>query len=103
MKLPKQIKSYCKNCKKTTLQKLTLVKTGTKRGSLKRGSIQRAMKRGRGLGHGNKGRWGSKPNKPKRSGFKGGSKMATFKLTCSVCSKMSNQTLRRAKKVELQQ
>lgn len=102
MKFPKQIKSYCKHCKKSTLHKVNPLKTGTKRGSLKRGSIQRAMKRGRGNGFGNKGRWGSKPNKPKRSGFKGGSKMASFKLTCSVCNKMNNRTLSRAKKVELQ-
>lgn len=102
MKLPKQIKSYCKNCKKTTLKKVSPIKTGTKRGSLKRGSIQRGMKRGRGLGFGNKGRWGSKPTKPKRSGFKGGSKMSTFKLICTVCNKMQMLTLSRAKKVELQ-
>lgn len=102
MKFPKQIKSYCKQCNKSTLFKASQLKTGTKRGSLKRGSIQRAAKRGRGIGVGNLGRWGSKPTKPKRSGFKGGSKMASFKLTCSVCSKSKNFTMARARKVELQ-
>lgn len=99
--MPKQIKSYCKTCKKTTLKKVGAIKTGTKRGSLKRGSIQRAMRRGRGIGHGNKGRWGSKPTKPKRSGFNEGSRMATFRLICSVCNKGNMLTLSRAKKVEL--
>ena len=70
MKLPKQIKRYCKFCKKHTVQKITQLKTGTKRGSLKKGSIQRAMRRGLGRGYGNKGRWGSKPTKPKRTGAK---------------------------------
>lgn len=102
MKFPKQIKDYCKHCKKTTLQKVTQLKTGTKRGALKRGSIQRARKRGLGRGVGNLGRWGSKPSKPKRSGFKGGSKKASFKLTCSVCNKSKNLILSRARKVEMQ-
>ncbi|MBU0929930.1 MAG: hypothetical protein KJ623_02565 [Nanoarchaeota archaeon] len=101
MKLPKQIKDYCKHCNKTTIHKVGAIKTGTKRGSLKKGSIQRAMRRGRGIGFGNKGRWGSKPTKPKRSGFNEGSKMATFRLSCSVCNKGKQLTLSRAKKVEL--
>lgn len=101
MKFPKQIKAYCKNCKKTTLQKVAQLKTGTKRGALKRGSIQRARKRGRGRGVGNLGRWGSKPTKAKRSGFKGGSKATSFKLSCSVCNKGSNLILARSRKVEL--
>lgn len=102
MKFPKQAKVYCKHCNKTTLHKVSPLKTGTKRGSLKRGSIQRARKRGRGRGFGNVGRWGSRPTKPKRSGVKGGSKMAAFRLTCSVCGKSCGLALARAKKVELQ-
>jgi len=102
MKFPKQIKSYCKHCKTATLFKVSQIKTGTKRGALKRGSIQRARKRGRGRGYGNVGKWGSKPSKPKRSGFKGGSKRASFKLTCSICNKSKNFIMARARKVELQ-
>jgi len=100
MKVPKAVKRYCKKCKKSTTHKVVLVKSGTKRGSLKKGSIQRAKKRGRGVGAGNKGRWGSKPTKPKRTGIKG-SKKLNLKLTCSVCSKSSLRIGSRAKKIEL--
>lgn len=101
MKFPKQIKTFCRHCNKSTLHKVSSLKTGTKRGSLKKGSIQRARKRGRGRGFGNVGRWGSRPTKPKRSGAKGGSKMAAFKITCGVCNKSRGLTLSRAKKVEM--
>lgn len=100
MKIPKKIKKHCKHCRKNTDHKVSQVKTGTKRGSLKRGSIQRAQKRGRGVGAGNKGRWGSKPTKPKRTGAKS-SKKLTLKLTCLVCNKSLIKTGSRAKKVEL--
>ena len=100
--MPKQIKSYCKTCKKTTLKKVSVIKTGTKRGSLKRGSIQRSMKRGLGRGFGNKGRWGSKPTKPKRTGAKT-SKKLYIKFTCKKCNKSTmNKGGRRTKKVELE-
>ena len=102
MKLPKQIKSYCKFCRRTTLKKVSPIKTGTKRGSLKRGSIKRSMKRGLGRGFGNKGRWGSKPTKPKRTGAKT-SKKLYIKYTCKKCNKSTmNKGGTRTKKVELE-
>ena len=69
MKIPKARKVYCPTCNKHTNHKTSEVK-GKNRGTLKRGSIARARWRGRGQGAGNKGRWGSKPTKPKRSGSK---------------------------------
>ncbi len=100
MKVPKTIKKYCKKCKKVNTFKVSQVKTGTKRGTLKRGSIQRAQLRGRGVGAGNKGRWGSKPTKPKSTGAKS-SKKLNLKLTCSVCNKSVIRIGNRTKKVEL--
>ncbi|MBI2106098.1 50S ribosomal protein L44e [Candidatus Woesearchaeota archaeon] len=101
MKIPKSIKRYCKHCRKHTDQKVTQLKTGTKRGSLKRGSIQRAKKRGLGRGYGNKGRWGSKPTKPKRTGAKT-SKKTYLRYTCKVCNKSSMTTFGiRTKKLEI--
>lgn len=102
MKIPKQTKRYCKFCKSHTDHKITQLKTGTKRGSLKRGSIQRSQKRGLGKGTGNKGRWGSKPTKPKRSGAKT-SKKTYLKYTCSICKK-STMTSKgvRTKRLELE-
>ncbi len=91
MKLPKQIKRYCKKCKKHTLHKLSAVK-GKERGSLKKGSIARAKKRGRGQGYGNKGKWGSKPaiSQFKMTGAKT-SKKTNLKFTCDICKKSSLQ------------
>ena len=99
MKIPKTQKSYCPFCKKHTLHKLTEVKSKT-RGTLKRGSIARARWRGRGRGAGNKGRWGSKPTKPKRSGSKI-SKKINILLRCEVCKKAHTPSKsERAKKIE---
>jgi large subunit ribosomal protein L44e len=99
MKLPKNKKKYCPKCIKHTLQKVSQVKSGSKRGSLKWGSIQRAKHRSV-PGTGNKNRWGSKPSKPKRTGAKT-SKKTNLKYTCSVCKKSTIQKFGiRAKKVE---
>ena len=100
MKIPKTRRIYCPFCKKHTLHKVTEVK-GKTRGTLKRGSIARARLRGRGQGFGNKGRWGSKPTKPKRSGSKI-SKKANLLLRCEICKKAHNPSkMLRAKKIEL--
>tara|TARA_Y100000310_G_C20488626_1_gene718039 strand:+ start:186 stop:491 length:306 start_codon:yes stop_codon:yes gene_type:complete len=99
MKIKKATKRYCPKCKKHTEHKVSQVKTGTKRGTLKRGSIQRAQKRSV-PGTGNKNRWGSKPNKPKRTGAKT-SKKTNIKYTCNVCKKSTIQKKgKRAKRVE---
>jgi len=100
MKFPKSRKTYCPYCKKSTNHKILLAKGGGKRGTLKKGSIQRAMGRGRGTGYGNKGRWGSKPTKPKRAGAKGSKKM-NLRLKCEVCGKSIIKSGGRIKKVEI--
>ena len=61
MKAPKKVNRFCPKCRKHTEHKVSLLSSGHKRGSLKRGSIQRAKKRGKARGMGNKGKWGSKP------------------------------------------
>jgi len=101
LKKVKSLKRYCKFCRKHTQQKVVMVKTGQKRGTLKRGSIERARKRGLGRGAGNKGRWGSKPTKPNRTGAKS-SKKTNIMYTCSVCKKSTIQSHGiRTKKFEL--
>ena len=91
MKFPKKISRYCRNCKKHTSHVISVVK-GKDRGSLKKGSIQRAHKRGRGIGYGNLGKWGSKPaiSKFKMTGAKT-SKKTNLKFTCETCKKSSLQ------------
>jgi large subunit ribosomal protein L44e len=91
MKLPKTTKRYCPYCKKHTEQKISQASTGHKRGTLKRGSMLRAAKRGRGVGYGNKGKWGSKPavNKWKRKTKS--TKKTTTLYTCTVCKKSKTQ------------
>ncbi|MFH0936474.1 MAG: 50S ribosomal protein L44e [Candidatus Woesearchaeota archaeon] len=100
MKIPKTMKRYCKHCKKHTEHVVSLAKR-KERGALKHGSLLRGKKRGRGVGFGNKGRWGSKPSKPKMTGKKS-SKKADFRFTCKVCNKTSTQSAGfRAKKFEI--
>ena len=102
MKLPKTTKRYCPYCKKATEQKIELYKSGGKRGALSRGSIQRAKRRGQGTGHGNLGKWGSKPaiTKWKRTGAKA-SKKSTMQYVCKVCSRATQRSQGfRAKKLE---
>ena len=101
MKIPKKLKRYCKTCKKTT-EHTVLIAKSKDRSALKKGSIQRAKKRGLGRGHGNKGKYGSKPaiSKWKRTGAKS-SKKSTIKYTCKVCNKSTQQNKGfRAKKLE---
>jgi len=101
MKFPKTTKTYCPKCRKHTIQKISEVK-GRERGSLKKGSIQRARKRGRGQGFGNKGKWGSKPpiSKWKRTGAKS-SKSLNLKFTCQTCQKSHIKSGTRMKKLEI--
>lgn len=92
MKLPKLKKRLCKNCKKSTSQKVSLVKPRGRSAthSLSHGGKNRALKRGRGTGFGNLGKWGSKPaiSKFKRTGAKV-SKKIVLKFTCPECGKSS--------------
>lgn len=95
MKLPKQKKRFCKYCKKSTEHKVSLAKSRGRSAthSLSWGGKNRALKRGRGQGFGNKGKWGSKPaiSKFKRTGAKV-SKKVVLKFTCQVCGKSSQSS-----------
>jgi large subunit ribosomal protein L44e len=91
MKIPKKTKRYCPYCKKQTDQKIKLVSTGAKRGTLTRGSINRAKLRGKGVGIGNKGKWGSKPAVAKFKRKSKTTKKTNIMYTCSVCGKSKYQ------------
>jgi len=100
VKRNKKTRRFCPFCKKHTEQTISIAKKRD-RGPLKHGSIARAKRRGRGVGYGNLGRWGSKPTKPKMTGKKT-SKKHDLRFKCSVCNKTSVQNYgRRARKLEL--
>lgn len=90
MKLPKEVKRYCRYCKKHTSHKVVIASSGHKRSSMKRGSIERAKLRGR-RGTGNLGKWGSKPaiNKWKRKTKS--TKKTNLAYKCLTCNKHSLQ------------
>jgi large subunit ribosomal protein L44e len=102
MKIPKKTKRYCPHCKKQTEQRVKLVSTGAKRGTLTRGSIKRAKLRGRGVGIGNKGKWGSKPAVTKFKRKSKTTKKTNIMYTCSVCgkSKYQKKGIRAGKQVQ---
>jgi large subunit ribosomal protein L44e len=82
MKMPKEITTYCPKCKKHTKHKVTLVKTGKKRGALKAGARRFAAKI--------KGYTGfprPKPEKSKKWGVKL-TKKVDLRYKCAVCGKM---------------
>jgi ribosomal protein L44E len=91
MKKPKTTNRYCPYCKKKTEQKIKLVSTGAQRGTLTRGSISRAKKRGKGVGIGNKGKWGSRPAVSKFKRKSKTNKKTNLMYTCSVCGKSKYQ------------
>lgn len=91
MKIPKKTNRYCPYCRKRTEHKIKAVSTGAKRGALKRGSLIRGHLRGRGVGIGNKGKWGSKPAVSKFKRKTKTNKKTNFMYTCSVCSKSHYQ------------
>ena len=91
MKIPKTTKRYCPYCKKKTEQKIKLVSTGGKRGTLTRGGISRAKLRGRGIGIGNKGKWGSRPPNPQHKRKTKTSKKTNIMYTCKECKKSKYQ------------
>ena len=101
MKIPKVIKTYCKHCNKYTEHSVSITKTKN-RSALRKGSIARAKRRGLGTGHGNLGKYGSKPpiTKWKRTGSKS-SKKTDLRLKCKVCGKSIIKSLKRSKKIEM--
>lgn len=91
MKIPKTTNRYCPYCKAKTAQKIKLVSTGAKRGALRRGSLIRAKLRGRGVGMGNKGKWGSKPPVSKFKRKTKTTKKTNLMYICSKCGKSKYQ------------
>ncbi|MBU2496955.1 MAG: 50S ribosomal protein L44e [Nanoarchaeota archaeon] len=101
MKIKEKVKKYCPFCKKHTLQKVSQLKAGAKRGSLKKGSLVRAKRRGLGRGFGNLGKYGSKPAVSKFKRTIKGSKKVSLVYTCSECKKKSMGSIsKRVKRVE---
>jgi large subunit ribosomal protein L44e len=88
MKLPKEMKRYCKYCKKHTTHKVIIASSGHKRSSLKKGSIERARLRGRGRGYGNVGKWGSKPAITKWKRKTKSTKKTNIQYKCLTCNKV---------------
>lgn len=91
MKVPKTMKRYCPKCKKHTVHKVVMVSSGHQRGALKRGSLIRAKLRGLGKGHGNLGKWGSKPAASKFKRKTKNTKKTNLMYTCMTCNKSKNQ------------
>src|SRR3989344_5316277 len=102
MKLKKSIRTYCRRCKKHTVQKVSQEKQSgrNKTHPMSHGSRKRMRRRGLDRGYGNQGRTSKGAvSSFKRSGAKS-SKVITIKLTCNECKKSSTRAIRRAKKVE---
>lgn len=78
MNIPKEVKTYCKKCKKHTTQKLKQFREGTKSAGKRRA---RKHERKHVKGYGGKSRFTVKVKKQ--------GKRPTFVLTCSVCNKKS--------------
>lgn len=96
MKIPKLKKRYCPFCKKKTEQKVSLVKSGGKRGKLGKG--RRKLKK---IEHGYKGYPYPKMEHGTKYGAKT-SKKATFVFECTVCKKKNIwKKGKRSKKVML--
>ncbi|MEM4330746.1 MAG: 50S ribosomal protein L44e [Candidatus Pacearchaeota archaeon] len=90
MKLPKTVRRYCPYCNKVTEQKIKVLSGAGKRGSLKKGSKQRAAKRGRARGIGNKGRWSKPPITQWKMKTKT-TKKTNIIYTCNECKKSKPQ------------
>lgn len=91
MKIPKKTNRYCPHCNAKTEHKIKSVSTGAKRGTLTRGGIARAKLRGRGVGIGNKGKWGSKPAVTKFKRKSKTTKKTNLLYTCQTCGKAHYQ------------
>ena len=92
MKVPKKTKRYCPSCKKHTEHKISMGKTGGKRGTLKAG--QRRHERRAGV-HG----YGGSPQ-PKAAARAKTSKKVPLMYQCAECSKKHHKQYNvRAKKL----
>jgi len=102
MKLNKNIRRYCKFCKKHTKQVIATAKKKD-RSSLKKGALPRLKNRGRGkAGIGNKGKYSRKAMGSWKMFGKKSSKKPDLRYKCTVCNKTSVQGKgSRLKKLEL--
>ncbi len=101
MKMPKLLKRLCPHCKKHTEHKVTQAKKRTP-GSANPLAKSAKKRTGFGKGHGNLGKYGSKPpiGKFKMTGKKS-SKKTDFRYECKECKKIQVQKKGfRAKKIE---
>ncbi len=102
MKIPKEMKRHCPYCKKHTEQKVAASKKKTP-GTAHPLAKYSKKRRGFGKGHGNLGKFGSKPaiTKFKMTGKKT-SKKTDLRYECKVCKKqhVANSKGVRSKKVE---
>ncbi len=104
MKLPKTKNRYCPYCRKHTEHKVIISKNKTPGSARPMGRYSKS-RTGFGKGHGNLGRYGSKPpvSKWKLTGAKSSKKM-DLRYECKVCKRASVQKHgTRAKKVEFKQ
>jgi large subunit ribosomal protein L44e len=97
MKIPKKKKKFCPKCKKYTEHKVSVVKSGRKRGAMKEG--QRRFK-AKMAGYGGYPR--PKPEKGTKYGAKT-TKKIDIRYKCSVCGKeQTPKKGKRMKKVDMQ-
>lgn len=98
MKMTKETNRYCPKCKKYTTHKISIVKSGKKRGALKAGARRYAAKI---AGYGGFPR--PKPEKSKKWGVKL-TKKVDIRYKCTECGKMTARKKGfRIKKLELEE
>ncbi|MGD8505905.1 MAG: 50S ribosomal protein L44e [Candidatus Bathyarchaeota archaeon] len=97
MKIEKEIRTYCKTCKKHTVHKVSVLSVGHRRGKLSQGE-RRKSRRDRGIGgHGQF----SKVPVSRMARRSKTSRKIPIKLTCSECGKASQRSIGRMAKVEI--
>lgn len=104
MKVPKQVKRLCRNCKKHTPHIVSIAKAKTRSSArpLSRYSRSRTDARGLTKGTGNKGKYSMPPIKKRKMMNKKMSKKIDLRYQCQECKKMSQKSEGfRAKKFEL--
>jgi large subunit ribosomal protein L44e len=106
MKIPKEIKRYCPNCKKHTLQKVKLEKNRGKNKThpLTQFSKVRMKLRGLTTGRGNQGKVSRGALNSWKRFNKKHSKKADFRFTCSECKKTNVSADKgiRSKKIQVE-
>lgn len=106
MKVPKEMKRYCPNCKKHTLQKVKIEKNRGKNKTHPMTQFSRIRQelRGIGVGRGNKGRMSRGAMNSWKRFNKKHSKRPDLRYTCTVCSKvnLNGDSAERAKKISVE-